>query len=459
MEKELFLPLSEGRCPQGRRGLLPQRTDMKKSLLLLSLLLICYITFSQTLEDFLNSQSKIKSIEKIGGNDFFSATYTIMVEQPIDHSNPENGTFLQRVFIANKSTDAPVVFITEGYSANYAAIPRYINELSPMLNANQICVEHRYFGESWPELRDWDYLTVANAAADQHNIVELIKKYYSGKWISTGISKGGQTVVYHRWLYPRDVDASVPYVCPLNFGVEDGRHEPFIANVPGTREQRKKIEEFQIQILKNREILLPKLEDFSKQKGFTFRISMDEVLDYCVLEYPFALWQWGRMTDQVPSAEEDIDKLFEHLMIVSGPSYFAIEGMEGIQSFFVQAARELGYYGYDTKPFKDYLSIKTAKNYLSKIFLPEDLEIRYNKKTAKKVKRFIQKTDSKILFIYGEWDPWSASGFEVPDKDNFLKIVKPEGSHSTRIRNLPEDQKRQVKKTLENWLKIPVDIE
>ena len=430
---------------------------MKKTFLLLFILLISAITFAQTPEDFLKSQPDIKSVEKINGNKFFTSTYKIMVEQPVDHSVPEKGTFLQRVFIADKDATGPVVFITEGYAANYAAIPRYINELSPMLNASQICVEHRYFGESWPSPFDWDHLTVKNA--DQHHIVQIMKKYYTGKWISTGISKGGQTVVYHRMLYPDDVDASVPYVCPLNFSVEDGRHEPFIANVPGTAEQRKKIEEFQVHILKNREIIIPKLEEFSKQKNYTYRISMNEVLDYCVLEYPFALWQWGRMTDQIPSADEDIDKLFEHLMIVSGPSYFAIEGMEGIKSFFVQAAKELGYYGYDTKPFKEFLSIKSAKGYLNKIFLPQDLNIKYNKKTAKQVKKFIQKTDSKILFIFGEWDPWSASGFEVPKKENFLKIVKPEGSHSARIKNLPVEQKEKVKTTLESWLDIPIDIE
>ncbi|MDB4582799.1 peptidase [Draconibacterium sp.] len=434
---------------------------MKKLQFLLISFLISSIAFTQpaALETFLKSQPQIKSIEKIEGNEFFTATYKIRVEQPIDHTNPENGTFLQRVFVADKKAGNPVVFITEGYAANYAAIPRYINELSPMLDASQICVEHRYFGESWPDPKNWDYLTVANAAADHHNLVQLMKKYYTGKWISTGISKGGQTAVYHRWLYPDDVDASAAYVCPLNFGVEDGRHEPFIANIPGTPEQRKKIKAFQIQILKNRAIFLPKLEEFSKQKKFTFRISMDEVLDYCVLEYPFALWQWGRMIDQIPNANEDLEKLFEHLMIVSSPSYFAVEGMEGIQSFFVQAARELGYYGYDTRPFKKYLSIKTAKNYLSKIFLPEDLKIKYNKKTAKQVRKFIEKTDSKILFIYGEWDPWSASGFEVPDKDNFLKIVKSEGSHSTRIKNLPGKQKEEVAKRLEEWLDLPVVIE
>ncbi|MEN8118582.1 MAG: aminopeptidase, partial [Bacteroidota bacterium] len=291
-----------------------------------------------------------------------------------------------------------------------------------------------------------------------HVVVEMLNDYYSGKWISTGISKGGQTVVYHRWLYPDDVDASVAYVCPLNFGVEDGRHEPFLNTVPGTAEQRKKIEAFQIQILKNRDIVLPKLEEYSKQNGYTYRISLDEVLDYCVLEYPFALWQWGRLTDQVPSADEDIDKLFEHLMEASGPSYFAIEGMEGIKSFFVQAARELGYYGYDTEPFKKYILIESAEDYLEKIFLPEEMVIKYNKKTPKRVKRFIRKTDAEILFIYGEWDPWSASGFEVPDKDNFLKILKPKGSHSTRINNLPESQQKEVEDILEKWLEIDVVI-
>ena len=155
-----------------------------------------------------------------------------------------------------------------------------------MFNSNQICVEHRYFGESWPDSVNWDFLTVANAAADHHAIVELFKKYYSGKWINTGISKGGQTAVYHRTFYPNDVEVTVAYVAQLNFSVEDGRHEPFIKNVPGTAEDRKRIEDFQLRILKNRELMIPKLVEYSKQKDFEYRISMDEVLDYTVLEFP-----------------------------------------------------------------------------------------------------------------------------------------------------------------------------
>jgi len=434
---------------------------MKRLQLFVLFCILATLSFAQTssLEDFFRLQKEIKSIEKIQGNAFFNATYKLMIEQPIDHNHPGKGTFLQRVFVADKSVDAPVVFITEGYAANYATTPRYINELSPILAANQICVEHRYFGESWPEPVNWDYLTVQNAAADHHHIVELMKKYYSGKWISTGISKGGQTVVYHRSLYPDDVEVSIPYVAPLNFGVEDGRHEPFIANVPGTEEQRQKILNFQLEILKHRDVYLPKLDSLCREKQYKFRIDLDEVLDYCVLEYPFALWQWGTLTHEIPSESASRNECFEHLMKVSSPSYFEINDMEKYKSFFVQAARELGYYGYDTKPFRDYLSIKSAKNYIHKIFLPEDLDIKYHKKTAKAVRKFIQTTDARILFIYGEWDPWSATAFEVPDKSNFLKIVKPGGSHSTRINNLPEHQKQEVKAKLETWLEMPVNIE
>lgn len=431
---------------------------MKKLQILFILLLFSGLTFAQLSElgQFLKNQPEIKKIELIKGNPFFTETWKIMVRQPLDHSDTTKGFFLQRVFVADKLKENPVVLITEGYGANYASMPRYINELSTILNANQICVEHRYFGESWPDSINWDFLTAENAAGDHHKMVEIFKKYYRGKWVNTGISKGGQTAVYHRTFFPNDVDVTVAYVAPLNFGVEDGRHEPFIENNPGTPEQRKKIEKFQIQVLKSRKDIVPKLEEYSRRKGFTYRISMDEVFDYWVLEFPFALWQYGKSPEEIPGPDADSEKCYNYLMNISEPSYFSVEGMEGIKSFYVQALRELGYYGYNIAPFKKYLSIKSSQNYLSKIFIPGDLKIEYNKNTSQQVKHFIENTDSRIMFIYGQFDPWFASGFEVPKKDNLVKIVKPGGSHSSRIMNLPEEQKQLAVKTLADWLNLPL---
>lgn len=110
--------------------------------------LISIVSFAQ-LEQFLKSQPKIKSAEKIAGNDFFNETWKIMVRQPLNHSDTTKGFFLQRVFVAEKGSENAVLLITEGYSANYAASPRYLNELTPMLQSNQITVEH----SSYPKLK------------------------------------------------------------------------------------------------------------------------------------------------------------------------------------------------------------------------------------------------------------------------------------------------------------------
>lgn len=428
---------------------------MKKLLFLFISILISLVSVAQ-IGEFLKSQPEIRKMEKIPGNDFFNETWKIMVRQPVDHSDTTKGFFLQRVFVADKGIKNAVILITEGYSANYAASPRYLNELTPMLQSNQITVEHRYFSESSPEPLNWDYLTVANAAADHHAIVVLFKKYYQGKWINTGISKGGQTAVYHRTYYPDDVDVTVAYVCPLNFAVEDKRHEKFIQNVPGTSDDREKVRQFQVQILKNRDKIVPKLAEYSKQKNFEYYLSIDEILDYCVLEFPFAFWQWGISPEKIPSTSATVDELFNFLMDVPGPKYFAKSGIEGLLPFYVQAARELGYYAYDAEPMKKYLKIKTAKNYFPKLYLPENIHVSYNKETALRVKKFIQTTDKEIIFIYGEYDPWTASSFEVPEKLNFLKIVKPGGSHSSRLGNLPDEQKKQVIDKLEKWLDISI---
>ena len=67
-----------------------------------------------------------------------------------------------------------------------------------------------FFGKSIPDSMKWEYLTVEQAAADLHTINQLFRKIYKGKWISTGISKGGQTTLYFKYFYPEDVDIAIP---------------------------------------------------------------------------------------------------------------------------------------------------------------------------------------------------------------------------------------------------------
>lgn len=382
----------------------------------------------------------------------FKEKYLVNLKQWIDPNDTMVGSFKQRVFVSHYSYDAPTVFVTEGYGGDYAESQNYIEELSKMFQTNQVFVEHRYFGPSTPTNKDWKYLTTTNAAADHHRVRQLMGSIYKNKWIATGISKGGETALIYRTLYPNDVDITVCYVAPLSFGVEDGRHEPFIANNPGTQADRDKLRNCQIEILKKRKKLMPLFKAYCDDKKYTFNIPLDEVYDYCVLETSFSFWQWGWKPSSIPSNKASDTDLFNFLVRVCDPDYFSIEGTESTIAFFIQAAHELGYYGYDTKPFAKYLKIKTAVGYLDKIFLPKDYKVSFDRSISDKCVDYIRQNDPKMIFIYGEFDPWSAAAVNFENKKNMFKAVCPGGNHGSRIANLPLDLKNEVTGRIKKWL-------
>lgn len=422
------------------------------ALLLFVLLSASASSFAQTvLEQKINAISAIKEIRPLETSEF-SEKYVTYFTQPLDHRHPEKGSFRQRVIVSHVGFDRPTVIVTEGYGAAYALRSQYREELSKLLNANMIFVEYRYFLESTPEPKDWQYLTAENSADDLHAITTAFKNIYPGKWIATGISKGGQTTLLYRTFYPDDVDISVPYVAPLCYGVEDGRHEPFLHKV-STSENRKKIEDFQLEALKRKATLLPRFEKYCTEKNYSFRAPIEEIYDYSVLEYSFALWQWGTPISSIPATTASDDEIFSHLLAISEPGYFTADSPNA--SFFVQAARELGYYGYDVQPFKQYLSIQSSEGYLHRLMLPEELkDMPFDKTLSKKITKFLKKQDPKMIFIYGQNDPWTAAGVTwLKNKKNIHVFIQPNGSHLARISTLPEAEKAEVMELINKWLK------
>lgn len=400
----------------------------------------------------LNEVSAITEIKPLE-SDEFSEKYVTYFTQPLSHKSPEKGSFRQRVIVAHAGFDRPTVIVTEGYAAEYALHSKYRAELSKLLNANMIFVEYRYFSESTPEPKDWQYLTAENSADDLHAVTSAFKKIYPGKWIATGISKGGQTTLLYRTFYPDDVDISVPYVAPLCYAAEDGRHEPFLRKI-STPEKRKLVEDFQMEALKRKPALLPLFKQYCMEKGYQFRASIEEIYDYSVLEYAFALWQWGTPVESIPAPDATDDEILTHLLNISNPDYFMKNSPAA--SFFVQAARELGYYGYDIRPFKKLLSIRSSKGYLHRLMLPEELRrMPFDKTLSKKITRFLKKNDPKMIFIYGENDPWTAAGVtRLKKKNNIHVFVEPGGSHRARIGTLPEEEKEKVMTLINGWLNL-----
>lgn len=425
---------------------------MKRISHLLLLLLLVIVSANASNKELYQKLCTLKGVITVDSlpSDYSSEKYVVTIRQPLDHKHPEKGSFTQRVVISHEGFDRPTVLVTEGYGGDYALNPRYRDELAGLFQTNTVFVEHRYFSGSVPDTVDWQYLTAQNSASDLHLITTLFKQIYPQKWISTGISKGGQTALIYRAFFPNDVDITVPYVAPVSRSAEDGRHEPFLNKV-GDKKTRQAILSFQREVLKRRGEIIPIMEKFCMEKQLSFRISMNEVLDYCVLEYSFAFWQWGTPASQIPANSATTEVLFKHLTEISGPDYFATG--QPTQAFFIQAARELGYYGYDIEPFKDLLFIRTAKDYLQRIMLPEGITIQFQPELYKKLTNFIETSDPRLIFVYGEYDPWTSVGITKLDgKKNMFVAIQPKGSHRARINTLPDSLRDKVIKTINLWL-------
>jgi len=129
--------------------------------LLYSVLLFTIISCSSG-KEFQQVESKLHrwllsqpdlTVKKLESNEMFSEIYEIFIEQPIDHFNPNSPKFKQQFFLSHKDENLPMIAELDGYS-----VYNRPNELSRLLNCNQIIVEHRYFGESVPVPFDWKYL-------------------------------------------------------------------------------------------------------------------------------------------------------------------------------------------------------------------------------------------------------------------------------------------------------------
>jgi hypothetical protein len=423
-----------------------------RALLVVAALLIAAQLYSQRqLPQYLLKIEGVIDIDTLDNCEFYKEKYLVLFEQALDHKNPEAGSFKQRVIISHYNFNQPVTYVCEGYEAGYALRKGYVDELSSIFNTNQVVVEHRYFGESRPDSIDWQYLTTYNAATDHHKIFEALKPVYNNKWISTGISKGGQTTMIYNMYYPYDMCASVPIVGPVARAVEDGRHEIFLEEV-GNNKDRKRVKNFQKELLKRKESILPLFEDLVTTGGYTYRLPIEEIYEYFVLEFSFAFWQWGVSAEKLPTKKDSDDKHLRFLVALSTPDYFAIESSESMLPFFYQAARELGYYGYDTEALQKYLSIESAEGYFHRIFLPKDMKVEFEPETYEKLQNYINTVAYNTILIYGGYDPWSAAAPDVSNNPKVFKVIHPYGSHTTRIKNLPRDKHEFVIRQLNEWL-------
>lgn len=377
--------------------------------------------------------------------------FQIDVSQPVDHRYPDGGKFYQRVYLSHLADDRPLVLNTLGYGA----AGNSIGELTVLLNANQLMVTHRFFPNARPDPVNWMVLNIWQAASDHHRIVEMFKPFYPGKWVNSGVSKGGMTALCHRRFYPADVTATVAYVAPMMFGVEDPRFRTFLLDLAGTPADRGKIMAFQRLLLSRRAELLPLVRDLAARNNFAWPLGAEATLEYAVLEYLFAFWQYGDGdTSKIPAANAAPAVLFNHLNEVSGFSYYSPTTIAYYEPFYYQAYGELGYTPYVYDHLVDLLAAVPAPTY--RVFAPAGVTMNFDAGAMIDVNSWLQANGSNIIYIYGANDPYTVAAVELTGQTNALRVIQPNANHLIRISGLNE--RDRVVRTLGEWLGMALNV-
>ena len=158
-------------------------------------------------------------------------TYIIYYNQPLNHSQAGSAHFPLRALITVHKDSDPTTAVNHIFASGYSIMSDYLarpdslfaaehdcaTEIAHRYHANFIQIEHRYFQQSAPA-QCWtnlDDLRAEEAAADFHNFFEALKKVLKGKFVMSGVSKGGITTLLQHRFYPDDADVYVPYSAPF----------------------------------------------------------------------------------------------------------------------------------------------------------------------------------------------------------------------------------------------------
>ncbi len=380
--------------------------------------------------------------------------------QPIDHDNPSLGTYKQQVVFTFAGKEAPVILHTQGYSL-YGSFPRITNRLDSIdapqfvyelsdnpekkFDVNCVQVEYRYHGFSLPEGQadKQTYLSAKQQSDDLHNIVTDLKKaLFSGKWLSTGVSKGGLTTYQYAYYYPNDCDMYVPFVAPLT-------NQPYDLRV-GEYMIQQSVKAYLPQIKQAFQKLVndQKIFDATRQKmekDLGKKLKEDEVYTYIVKKSYSALFDkesYGNISawrKYIPSEESTpaeyadfltLDKTDERIYdfgYLKASTRAARKDPSSVQDYIDQGSNQ-----YD---FSWVMNGKLLPADLKKALQEKMDKAKATKKLELQVKigEWLKTTKCKMYFVYGGNDPWTGAAIDDPTNANVKKYIVPNGTHNDEM--------------------------
>ena len=131
-------------------------------------------------------------------------------------------------------------------------------------------------------------------------------------------------------------------------------------------------------------------------------------------------------------------------------------------AYYIQAMLELGHYRMYFDDLQPYLGLTTMDFILNKDegMLYKDYPTyaaRYSDAMTKDfITNFLPNTTKKMIFVYGENDPWTGCAIPDPTNPNVQKIIVPKGGHNDFIDNeqyCPKATYQQIMAAIGKYIK------
>jgi len=377
--------------------------------------------------------------------------FMLYLQQPADHDDPDGLQFIHRMQLFHRHAAAPMVIDTEGYGVYPES--QAMSEPAAMLRANQLVVEHRWFGTSRPEPADWSLLSIEQAAADHHRIRTILgDAIYGGPWVSTGISKGGMTASYYRRFYPDDVVATIAYVAPITFVELEKHYWQFLGAIKPACNAS--LTNFRRELLLRRQAMLGRVVGEAMMQGYDYEIVGEErALEVTALKFGWTFWQrgLGDMCPDVPTANATDDQLWSFLQAVRPVYWMADEFTAELEPYYWQVASQLGTARTDETALADLLIYPGFDTPLSYIEPGIGKAPWYTPEPMLAVQAWVTDEADAMLFVYGERDPWTAGAYAVNPEHDVHRLVVAGGSHSASIDMLAPADRELAYERIEAW--------
>ena len=418
----------------------------------------------------------LKSIENVQDLKPFESialgqAYYFNYNQLIDHSDPSKGTFKQQVVLSFVDKNAHTILHTQGYSLvgdwdnnhnrmDSIRAPHFLWALSKDygkngFDLNCVQVEYRYHGFSLPQGDNdrFNYLSAWQQSQDLHAIVTDLKKALftgDGKWLSTGVSKNGVTTAQYAFydeMYGwNDIDVYVPFVAPITPQEWDLRVGTYMLT-ESSKDVQADLKKAYEKLVNDQEIAeattaayITKYEQRNSTKvpsDSMFLYTLGGVMDnlFKVQSYgDIATWkkfipnEKSKTEDYVTffMLNDDDARIFRNTLGARGPRGPLAWRRDPFQ---VQIGIDQGNMSDD---YTWYLEGKLLSD-SDKAYFKNIMEEAKKSKTIDlqvELLKNLETTNKKLIFVYGENDPWTGAAIPDPTNPNVKKYLVPNGTHT-----------------------------